>query len=277
MFTFLRAKAVSEMSLNERQSMIMGLARAEGRVMVDDLAARFDVTTQTVRRDLNELAQSGLLSRIHGGAVLATSVNNIDYRERRGLSLDAKRAVGAHAAAMIPDGCSLFLNIGTTTEQVAHALNDRRDLVVVTNNINAVNILSGSPGLQLILAGGVVRQADGAIVGDEAVEFIRKVKVDFAVIGASALDEDGSIMDFDMREVAVARAIVANARRTILVSDHTKFSRSAPVRICNVADIDFCVLDKPPPPAFARACAEAGVAVEIAEDALSLLESASDG
>ncbi len=252
------------MSLNERQSQIMILARAKGRVIVDDLASRFDVTTQTVRRDLKELAKEGLLSRIHGGAVLATSVNNIDYRERRALSLDAKRAVGAHAAAMIPDGCSLFLNIGTTTEQVANALRKRRDLVVVTNNIHAVNILSGSRGLQLILAGGVVRQSDGAIVGDEAVEFIRKFKVDYAMIGASALDEDGSIMDFDLREVAVARAIVANARSTILVSDHSKFSRSAPVRICTAADIDFCVLDRPPPQSFTEACEQAGVVIEVA-------------
>ena len=130
------------MNLNERQSKIMGLARTEGRVMVDNLASRFEVTTQTVRRDLNELAQNGLLSRVHGGAMLATSVNNIDYQERRALSLEAKRVIGAHAAAMIPDGCSLFLNIGTTTEQVAHALRERSDLIVVTNNINAVNILS---------------------------------------------------------------------------------------------------------------------------------------
>lgn len=264
------------MSLNERQSKIMGLARTEGRVMVDDLAARFDVTTQTVRRDLNELAQGGLLSRVHGGAMLATSVNNIDYQERRALSLDAKRAIAARAAAMIPDGCSLFLNIGTTTEQVAHALRERSDLIVVTNNINAVNILSGSPGKQIILAGGVVRESDGAIVGDEAVEFIRKFKVDFAVIGASALDEDGSIMDFDLREVAVARAIVANARQTVLVSDRSKFDRSAPIRICNVDEIDFCVLDQAPPAPFIDACAKAGVKVEVADDPTAAPEGLSD-
>ncbi len=100
---------------------------------------------------------------------------------------------------------------------MAHALYDRRDLLVVTNNINVVNILSGSPPKEMILAGGIVRQSDGAIVGEEAVDFIRQFRVDFAVIGASALDEDGAILDFDMREVAVARAIVENARRTILV------------------------------------------------------------
>jgi len=277
MFDLGHLNNASAMNLNERQSEIMGLARTEGRVLVDELAARFDVTTQTVRRDLNDLAQLGLLSRIHGGAVLATSVNNIDYHERRALALAQKRAIGACAAAMIPDGCSLSLNIGTTTEQVAYALRQRRELVVVTNNIHAVTILSGAPGMQIIVAGGVVRQTDGAIVGDEAVEFIRKFKVDYAVIGASALDEDGSIMDYDMREVAVARAIIANARRTILVCDHTKFSRSAPVRICHVGDIDVCVLDRPPPAAFAEACERAGVAVEIADRAPPEAEDDADG
>ncbi len=233
--------------------------------MVDDLAAAFDVTTQTIRRDLNELSHGGLLARVHGGAVLGTSVTNVDYAERRALARDGKRAIGARAAAMIPNGCSLIVNIGTTTEQVAQALRGHHDLVVVTNNINVVNILSGSPGKEIILAGGVVRQSDGAIVGDEAVDFIRKFKVDYAVIGASALDEDGSIMDFDMREVAVARAIVANARRTILVSDHGKFDRTAPVRICTLAEIDAVVTDRAPPPAFAEAGAREGVAIEIAE------------
>ena len=165
---------------------------------------------------------------------------------------------------MIPDGCSVILNIGTTTEEVARALVGHRDLVVITNNLNVVSILSGTPGKDIILTGGIVRQSDGAIVGDEAVEFIRKFKADFAVIGCSALDEDGAIMDYDLREVAVARAIVENARRTILVCDRLKFERTAPIRICSAADIHAFVTDAPPPPAFVEVCARAGVAIEIA-------------
>ena len=156
------------------------------------------------------------------------------------------------AAAMIPDGCSVILNIGTTTEEVARALADRHDLVVITNNLNVVGILSGTPGKEIIIAGGVVRQPDGAIVGEETVEFIRRFKADFAIIGASALDEDGAIMDYDLREVAVARAIVANARRTILVCDRLKFERTAPVRICSVADIHAVVHHAAPPPGIRR-------------------------
>ena len=255
------------MVLSDRQTEIMARARVEGRVTVDGLAADFGVTTQTIRRDLNLMSQGGLLTRVHGGAVPATSVTNLDYAERRALALDEKRAIGQHAAAMIPNGCSLIINIGTTTEQVALALRDRHDLFVVTNNINVVNILSGTTTKEIILAGGAVRQSDGAIVGNDAVEFIRKFRVDFAVIGASALDEDGSIMDFDVREVAVARAIAANARQTILVCDHTKFERSAPVRICDLSDIDHFVSDRRPPQAFCDACVREGVAITIASGA----------
>jgi DeoR family glycerol-3-phosphate regulon repressor len=166
---------------------------------------------------------------------------------------------------MIPDGCSVILNIGTTTEEVARAMVDKLDLVVITNNLNVVQILAGTPRKEIILAGGVVRQSDGAIVGDEAVGFIRRFKADFAVIGASALDADGAIMDYDLREVAVARAIVENARRTILVCDRLKFERTAPVRICSVADIHAFVTDAPPPAPFVQACARGGVTIDIAD------------
>jgi DeoR family glycerol-3-phosphate regulon repressor len=253
------------MQLSERQTEILQQARAQGRVEVEALAAAFAVTTQTIRRDLNELSQAGLLARVHGGAVVSARVANVAYAERRVVAAPEKRAIGRRAAAMIPDGCSVILNIGTTTEEVARAMVDKLDLVVITNNLNVVQILAGTPRKEIILAGGVVRQSDGAIVGDEAVGFIRRFKADFAVIGASALDADGAIMDYDLREVAVARAIVENARRTILVCDRLKFERTAPVRICSVADIHAFVTDAPPPAPFVQACARGGVTIDIAD------------
>jgi DeoR family glycerol-3-phosphate regulon repressor len=253
------------MHLSERQTEILRRARLHGRVEVEGLAAEFDVTTQTIRRDLNELSHGGLLARVHGGAVLSGRVANVAYSERRSVAVPEKQAIGATTARMIPDGCSVILNVGTTTEEVARALVHRRDLVVITNNLNVVGILAGTPGKEIIIAGGVVRQSDGAIVGDDAVEFIRRFKADFAVIGASALDPDGAIMDYDLREVAVSRAIVANARRTILVCDRLKFERSAPVRICDIGDVYAFVTDAPPPAEFAAACDRGGVLIEVAD------------
>ena len=253
------------MEISPRQNLIMSAARSAGRVSVDRLASEFEVSHQTIRKDLNDLCQRGLLSRVHGGAVPAHSVSAVGYEDRRALAADAKIRIAEAAAAQIPENCSLFINVGTTTEQVARALYEHRGLVVITNNINVINILSGSPGKDLILAGGVVRQSDGAIVGEAAVDFIRQFKVDIAVIGASALDTDGSILDFDYREVQVARAIIENARRTMLVADITKFDRTAPVRIGQVSQLDTMITDSPPPSRFAELCALSEVHLEIAE------------
>ena len=131
--------------LSARQSEILQAARTQGRVGVDLLALRHRVTPQTIRRDLNDLCARGLLARVHGGALPANSVSNLAYEDRRGVADKGKRRIGAAAAALIPDNSSIMLNLGTTTEQVARAIYNRRDLIVVTNNINVVNILSGSP------------------------------------------------------------------------------------------------------------------------------------
>lgn len=256
------------MQITDRQRQIMDAARAAGRVSVDGLAGEFGVTPQTIRRDLNELCQQGLLARIHGGAVPAMGVTNLGYRDRRALAADAKQRIGAAAAEHIPDNCSVFINLGTTTEQVTRALRPRRGLVVITNNINVVNILMDSPGKELILAGGQVRPSDGGIVGESAVAFFRQFRADYAVIGASALDPDGGLFDYDLREVAVARTILAHARRAILVADTTKFDRTAPMRIGAVADLERVVTDAPPPARFAEACDAAGTALEIVPESL---------
>jgi DeoR family glycerol-3-phosphate regulon repressor len=259
------------MNISNRQNDILAAARRQGRVLVDNLASSFKVSPQTIRRDLNELCHRGLLARVHGGAMPANSVSNVGYEERRHLFITEKALIGAAAAAQIPENSSLVINIGTTTEQVARALYNHRDLVVITNNINVVNILTGSPAKELILAGGVVRQSDGGIVGEAAVEFIRQFRVDCAVIGASSLDQDGAVLDYDYREVLVARAMIANARRTILVADHQKFERSAPVRICDLSEIDVFVTDRAPSKRFLDTCAASEVEVVVAEDVGSLV------
>ena len=251
------------MPLTDRQNDILTRAATQGRVTVDDLAQQFAVTPQTIRRDLNELCDRGLLMRTHGGARPLNSISNVRYEERRNLAAVEKRHIGGAAARHIPDHSSLFLNIGTTTEHVARAIYDRRDLIVITNNINVVNILSGSPTKELVVAGGAVRQADGGIVGEAATEFIRNYKADLAVIGASALDEDGAVLDFDYREVSVARAMIECARRTMLVADRLKFERRAPVRICDMSRIDVFVTDAEPPPRLQKICQDHGVHVEV--------------
>jgi DeoR family glycerol-3-phosphate regulon repressor len=229
--------------ITQRQNEILALARSQGRVGVEELAARFDVTPQTIRKDLNDLCERRLLSRIHGGAVLASGVENIAYEARRFIAQAEKQAIGAAAARLVPNNASLFINIGTTTEEVARALAQHEDLLVITNNINVATLLYRHPKIDVIMAGGPVRRADGAVVGAAAVEFIKEFKVDYAVIGASAIEEDGALLDFDVREVRVSRAIIENARRVVLVADKSKLERAAPVRIAHLSEIDIFVTD----------------------------------
>lgn len=243
------------MAANLRQDQILGLAKAEGRVAVEDLASRFGVTAQTIRRDLSELAEAGKLARVHGGAVMREGVANIAYRERRGLNAAAKAAIGQACAAAIPDNSSLFLNIGTTTEAVARALLGHRNLTVVTNNMNVANILAVGDGCEVIVAGGVLRRSDGGLVGDLAAAAVEAFKVDHAVIGTSALDLDGDLLDFDAQEVRVSRAIIRQARRVFLVADASKLTRAAPVRIASLSEVDVLFTDRPLPESLAQRCA----------------------
>jgi DeoR family glycerol-3-phosphate regulon repressor len=251
--------------LTSRQSEIIELAKTSGSVDVDALAGHFLVTPQTIRRDLNFLCSSEFLRRTHGGAVLNDVDENLGYQARRHIAAEAKRRIGELAASLVPEGSSLFINIGTTTEQVARFLKAKRDLMVITNNVNVVNILMGATGIELIVAGGVVRHEDSGIVGERASEFLSQFRVDHAIIGTSAIEEDGTLLDYDYREVLAARAIIEHARSVILVADTTKFQRSAPIRIAGISSVQHFVTDREPPPAFAAACADGGVAIHTVE------------
>lgn len=248
-------------TLTTRQSEIIEIARTRGTVDVDSLASHFLVTPQTIRRDLNFLCANDHLRRTHGGAVFNDVDVNLGYQARRHIAADAKRRIGELAASLIPDGSSLFINIGTTNEQVAQYLKAKRDLMVITNNVNVVNILMGATGIELIVAGGVVRHEDSGIVGERASDFLSQFRVDRAIIGTSAIEEDGTLLDYDYREVLAARAIIDHARSVILVADSTKFQRSAPIRIASISSIQHFVTDRAPPDAFVQACAAGNVTI----------------
>ncbi len=258
------------MAFSFRQEEILELARVAGRVTVDGLAAQFSVTPQTIRRDLGELCDAGALARVHGGAVLTSGRSNIGYATRRALAEDEKNAIGRLCSQAIPNDCSLFINIGTTTEAVARALLGHRDLMAITNNMNVANILAQNENCEVVVAGGVLRRSDGGLVGEATADFFRQFKVDHAIIGASAIDADGWLMDYDYREVRVAQTIIANARSALLVADHSKFSRNAPVRIAHIGDLQAFYTDRPPPEPVQTICADAGVElVVVNEDGLT--------
>lgn len=250
--------------LNRRQAAIVQMAQADGFVSIDGLAAALDVTPQTIRRDINMLCDLGVLRRYHGGASLPSSSRNIDYNSRRGLMREEKERIGQLVARHIPDGASLFLNIGTTTEAVARALLGHRGLRIITNNINVAVQLSQGQDFEITIAGGRLRQ-DLAVVGEATVEFINQFKVDFGIIGISGIDPDGTLLDFDYREVKVAQAILANARQVFLATDHTKFGRPAMVKLGHVSVLDALFIDRSPPQDFLNLLAEERVAVHVVD------------
>ena len=254
----------ANMETDARHAAILAHARDTGRVRATPMAESLGVAVQTLRRDLRQLCEAGLLDRTHGGAVLPSGVRNIGYDDRRSVAREAKARIGAAAARLIPDNASLFLNIGTTTEAVARALLKHRNLMVVTNNLNVANILAASRESEVIVAGGRLRRSDGGLVGDLAALAIDRFQVDVAVIGASALDAQGWLLDFDPEEVRVSQQILRAARQVMVVADATKFARKAPVRIASVAEVDRLVTDRAPPAPFMAACRAAGVKVQLA-------------
>ena len=253
------------MTPNPRQSDLLEEVRARGSVSVEALAERFGVTLQTVRRDVKLLSDEGLLARFHGGVrVPASTTENIAYRQRQKLNESAKQRIARAVARAVPENCSLIINIGTTTEAVAEQLRRRRKgLRVITNNLNVAAILSDNPDCEVIVAGGVVRGRDRGIVGEATVDFIAQFKVDIALIGISAIESDGTLRDFDYREVKVAKAIIGHSREVWLAADHSKFNRPAMVELARLDQIDALYTDAEPPAPFASLLAEAGVTLHL--------------
>ena len=227
-----------------RRAAILAALRRAGEANVAALADVFAVTPQTIRRDLNHLADRALIARVHGGAELGSGIANARYDERRGMAASAKARIGAAAAALVPEGASLFINIGTTTEAVARHLADHRKLMVVSNNLNVVDLLAGREGIAVIAVGGQVRAGDRAVIGALADQFIDNFRVDMALIGASGMSESGDLLDFDADEVLVARRIIRQARTVILVADSSKIGRAAPIRIAGADAIHHLVTDR---------------------------------
>ena len=249
------------MNLPPRQQQILELVRERGYVSIEEMATLFVVTPQTIRRDINQLAEMNLLRRYHGGAAYDSSIENTAYAMRADQMRDEKQRIAEAIAAQIPDHASLFINIGTTTEEVASALTAHEDLLVITNNLNVAMMLYRHPRIEVIVAGGTVRRSDGAVIGSTAIGLIGQFKVDYAIIGASAIDAEGALLDFDYREVQAAQAIMANARSVMLVADSTKLRRNAAVRIAHISQVHTFVTDVPLPAPLQEICRSRGVKV----------------
>jgi len=234
-----------------RRDAIEALVLEQGAVTVGSLAERFDVSMQTIRRDVDALCEGAMLHRVHGRIELSEQFLNTPFDQRAGTNLLGKRAIGEAAAGLIPDGATVFISIGSTPLSVARALRRRKGLTVITNNLSAAMALSEEVSNRIILPGGELRLPDRDILGNDVLDFFGRFRADFAVFGTAGIADDGGLLEFHTTEVRATQKIRANAQKSILVVDWSKFGRQAPALGDNITEIDTSIIDRRPGDTFA--------------------------
>jgi DeoR/GlpR family transcriptional regulator of sugar metabolism len=249
----------------ERHAQLLALLRREGTVRIATLAKAFGVTTETARRDLDELARSGALKRTYGGAASRSLIDEPAIG-MRGRAHAAERAlVGVAAARLVEPGEALMIDCGSTTSLFANALAARDlRLTVLTNCLPVARALGTSAHCRVVLCPGDYVSREGGVFGPDAVEFIRRFKANTALIGAGGLTADG-VTDADSHGCAIKRAMIERAERRLLLVDRSKFDVVQFERVCALSDIDALVCEAPPPARLASALRRAGVRVTLAK------------
>ncbi|MEV0313119.1 DeoR/GlpR family DNA-binding transcription regulator [Nonomuraea fuscirosea] len=246
----------------ERVRAIMNTLRTADSVSVAELAAEHGVSEMTIRRDLDELAQQGVVRRVRGGALsllLRGEEPPFGVRERE--AVEAKRRIGQAAAELVADGEAVILDGGTTALEVARALTGRR-VTVLPLALQAVSLLAGAPRVRVVLPGGEVRKGELNVTGPLTESSIRALRFDTAVIGCCGLSAEHGLTAHDLPEVAVKQAAIASARRVVVVCDSGKFARTAFGAVCPIGRLDVVVTDPGIPPEERDALVAAGVTVK---------------
>jgi DeoR family glycerol-3-phosphate regulon repressor len=247
-----------------RQATILKTLTLQGTCRVTGLAAQLGVSDETIRRDIQAMANRGLVERVHGAVVLPDLFREPDFRRRLDHNAEAKRAIARSAARHVRDGESVMLDTGSTTVYVARALAQHRDLMVVTNCAEIARGLASRNRNRVYLAGGEFRAEDSAVFGAAALRFVEQFRVRTAILSIAAIDAQDGLMDFHLAEADFSRAVIRRAERVIVVADGSKFTAQAPIKVCDLTDIDLLVTDRPPPPAAVARLAEAEVGVVVA-------------
>jgi len=249
----------------QRHDAIIERVKQQGYVSTEELVEQFAVSPQTIRRDLNDLANQNMILRHHGGAALAlpSSSVNTPWHDRKATQTAEKARIAQCVASHIPDGATLFIDIGTTPEAVAHALLGHNNLRIVTNNMNVATTLMVKEDFRIILAGGELRSRDGGIIGEATLDFISQFRLDFGILGISGIDSDGSLLEFDYHEVRTKRAIIENSRNVMLVVDNSKFGRNAMVNLGSISLVDVVYTDALPPPDIMQVIKDNSIQLEL--------------
>ena len=240
----------------------------DGRIEVEQSAAALGVSAATIRRDLDHLADQQLLSRTHGGAVPNSTSYDLPLRYKTTTRGEAKKRIAQRAVEMLWPGCTISLNGGTTTVEVARAIPGapalREGVTVVTNAINLATELTVRPAIKIVVCGGVARPRSYELVGTMASETLGQLSPDICFLGAMGLDPDAGITTMDEAEAAVNRVMVQQAKRTIVVADGSKLGQVAFSRICHVGEVDSLLTDRSAEPAMVELLRSRGLDVVVA-------------
>ena len=255
---------VSTADISPRQEQIVRFVRERGFASLETMAEKFKVSQQTIRRDVIYLSKINLLQRHYGGAGLPAGIDSLSYTNRRIQNAHEKMLIGQAVAKDIPNGASLFIDIGTTTEAVAKALLDHKDLKIITNHIRIVSTLCANTSFEIILSGGLVRNRDWAVTGESTTDFLRGFRVGYGIFGAGSITDDGQLLDYDYRDAQTSRVAREISRCKIVVIDHSKFNADAMMPFSHITEIDRIYTGQHPPAKIAAAIRKSGTELIVA-------------
>ncbi|MES9616884.1 DeoR/GlpR family DNA-binding transcription regulator [Streptomyces tuirus] len=248
------------MLAERRHQLILRALRAGGPAAVTDLSGQLGVSPATIRRDLVKLEEDGLLTRVHGGAVVEEG--DQPFAEVAEVRVNEKDAIAARAAAMIKDGESVLLDIGTTAYRLARQLHGRR-LTVITSNLVVYEELADDEGIELVLLGGMVRREYRSLVGFLTEDNLRQLHADWLFLGTSGVRPGGQVMDTTVVEVPVKRAMIKAGGKVVLLADAAKFPGNGMAKVCGPEELDAVVTNEPVDAATRASFEEAGVEVVV--------------
>lgn len=219
------------MELNQRQKQILATIKDNQDVQIDHLAEQFAVTTQTIRRDVNQLCEQGLARRVHGGVSLPTTLTNTSYRFRFGVESEVKDGIAMAVANAIPEGSTVMMGIGTTVTRIAQYLLTKPALRVITNNLQVARILEANVQIEVYIAGGFLRREHQDMVGSSVVNFFSDFEADIGICGCGSITASHYAMEHEQVEADLSKAIINNSRESWLVADASKWGRFAALKV----------------------------------------------
>jgi DeoR family glycerol-3-phosphate regulon repressor len=250
------------MRLHKRQNEILASVKSRGACSIVELAIQLNVSDETIRRNIKPLVRQGLIEKVHGGVVLSQNQEpEPPFAKRMNVQVEEKLLISRLVADIISNGDSIMLDTGSTTTYVARALGDHRNLSVVTNCTEIARTLVREPSNRVHICGGAMRPDDWATFGPAAIDFVRQFHVNYAILSIGGVTENGSFMDYHLEEAEFSRAVIKQAKKTIVAADHSKFGNTNFIKVCDFDQVDMVVVDRSPPASIMAAFDEAGVAV----------------